>query len=82
MRISRVQVAAGGALDLTTGGMPALVVALTRAGFASGGAANRELGIGQTGWLDAGSAAVLRADPSALAEALRFDWKTRPVAGS
>jgi len=82
VRISRVQVAAGGALDLTTGGMPALVVALTRAGFASGGAANRELGIGQTGWLDAGSAAVLRADPSALAEALRFDWKTRPVAGS
>ncbi len=82
VRISRVRVVAGDAFDLATDGLPALVVALTRAGLASGGAANQELGIGQTGWLDAGSAAVLRADLSAPAEALRFDWKTRPVAGS
>lgn len=80
VRITRVHVAAGGTLDLTTGGMPALVVALARAGFAAGGVANRELGIGQTGWLDAGTAAVLRAGPSSPAEALRFDWKTGPAA--
>jgi hypothetical protein len=82
VRISRVHVAAGDAIDLTTESMPALVVALAQASLAGGGAAHRELGIGQTGWLNASAAAVLRAGRSAAAEALRFDWKTRPVTGS
>ncbi|MGD9904934.1 MAG: hypothetical protein AB7U83_15825 [Vicinamibacterales bacterium] len=79
VRISRVHVAAGGTIDLTTESMPALVVALARASLADGGTAHRELGIGQTGWLDAGTAAVVRAGVAAWTEVLRFDWKTGPV---
>ena len=84
MRITRVLVPSGDALDVTaTAGQPTLLVALTPGAFGTGAATGRDNGrrlqIGQTGWLEAGVGGWVRPIGPTPFEVLRFEFKTRPV---
>ncbi len=80
MRVTRLAVAPGQALDLATAaGEPALIVALADArlsGFRAGDAA--AIAAGQERWLDAGGQARLVNPGTAAAELLRIDFLTAP----
>jgi hypothetical protein len=82
VRITRVVCAAGKSLTVSTSASePALFVALTPAQFkarrGNGGATSLKLGMGQTMWLDVNQSDRLENIDKALAEMLRFDFKTR-----
>ncbi len=80
VRIARIRVAPGEAVDLTTaGGQPALLLALVPSGVVQAGAIRR-LEPGGSAWLEGGAEGRLRPLGHA-AEVLRFDFKTRPAEG-
>jgi len=79
MRITRVLVAPGETLRLSTvGEQPALLVALTPNRIAPEGSPSRQIEAGKTAWLDAGQAASVQPIGN-VGEVLRFDFKTRPM---
>lgn len=87
IRISRITVASRATTEVRASTeAPALLVCLTKAHIAQPPssiapvASHRD--IGDTGWLEAGAAATVRAPGAAAVEVLRFDFKTRPVASA
>lgn len=79
MRITRIRVVAGEPLDVTAAvGQPSLLVVLSPIGIASAGESGRDADVGKTAWLEPGGAVGLKALGTA-GEALRFDFKTRPI---
>jgi quercetin dioxygenase-like cupin family protein len=79
VRVTRLDIAPGGTLDLTAGvAQPALLVALRPTGLVGAGGTVHLVGAGRTAWIDAGLPARLRANELA-AEVLRFDFKSAPI---
>ena len=84
VRITRVVVAPGDALDLTSAAAsPSLIVALTSTPIGRQSERNEPdripIAIGQVAWVRAGGAIRILGGPTAPSEVLRFEFKTRPM---
>jgi hypothetical protein len=82
IRISRIRIAAGNSVDISTEGEPALLVALSDARLTVARASSMDLSltVGQEHWIETRQREHMANTGTAPVELLRFDFLTKPAA--